>query len=500
VNTPAAAPSIRPESRPRLPRGVRLTQNKVHGWALQAPERSIKADPIAVEILTRCTGEASFDAIVDDLARTFNAPRERIGADVAVVLRGLADKRYLELDPGTDTVTASGRDAASAKPISRQPASVVAGKGPAGAAPAANGHAASRAPLYSPLGMLAELTHRCPLGCPYCSNPLQMDKREDELDTGTWARVFHEAADLGIMQVQLSGGEPASRSDLTEITKAAREADLYTNLITSGIGMTERRLNELANAGVDHVQISIQDSEPKSADRIAGYDGAYARKRALAEWVVDLKIPLTANIVIHRANIGRIDELVSLALDMGASRVEIAHVQYYGWALKNRAALMPTREQVEAAAARVEPMRKELHGRIIIDAVVPDYYARFPKPCVGGWGRRSLNVTPSGRVLPCHAAESIPGLEFWSVKDHSLREIWENNPAFNAFRGTGFLPETCQTCDRRDIDFGGCRCQAFAIAGDARAADPVCHLSPHHHVVEELAAIREDVAYVYRRL
>jgi pyrroloquinoline quinone biosynthesis protein E len=185
---------------------------------------------------------------------------------------------------------------------------------------------------------------------------------------------------------------------------------------------------------------------------------------------------------------------------MGASRVEIAHVQYYGWALKNRAALMPTREQVEAAAARVEPMRKELHGRIIIDAVVPDYYARFPKPCVGGWGRRSLNVTPSGRVLPCHAAESIPGLEFWSVKDHSLREIWENNPAFNAFRGTGFLPETCQTCDRRDIDFGGCRCQAFAIAGDARAADPVCHLSPHHHVVEELAAIREDVAYVYRRL
>jgi PqqA peptide cyclase len=365
----------------------------------------------------------------------------------------------------------------------------------------ANGsNGASAAPLHSPLGMLAELTHRCPLGCPYCSNPLVMDRREDELDTETWARVFREAVGLGIMQVQLSGGEPASRSDIIEIVKAARDAGLYTNLITSGIGVTERRLNELADAGLDHVQISIQDSEPKSADRIAGYDGAYARKRALAEWVVGLKIPLTANIVIHRANIERIDQLLSLALDMGALRVEIAHVQYYGWALKNRAALMPTREQVEAAVARIEPMRKELHGRIVIDAVVPDYYARFPKPCMGGWGRRSLNVTPSGRVLPCHAAESIPGLEFWSVKDHSLREIWEENPAFNAFRGTGFLPELCQNCDRRDVDFGGCRCQAFALAGDARAADPVCHLSPHHHLVEELAAIREDAEYVYRRL
>jgi PqqA peptide cyclase len=312
--------------------------------------------------------------------------------------------------------------------------------------------------------------------------------------------VFREAAGLGVLQVQLSGGEPAARNDLTAIMQAAHDAGLYTNLITSGIGITDRRLDELSAAGLDHVQISIQDSEPQSADHIAGYDGAYARKRALAEAVTRLRIPLTANIVIHRANIGRVDALVSLALDMGASRVEIAHVQYYGWALKNRAALMPTREQVEAAVARIEPLRKELPGRIVIAAVVPDYYARFPKPCVGGWGRRSLNVTPSGRVLPCHAAESIPGLAFWSVKDHSLREIWEQSPAFNAFRGTGFLPALCQTCDRRDIDFGGCRCQAFALTGDARAADPVCHLSPHHHVVEEQAAIRDDAEYVYRRL
>jgi PqqA peptide cyclase len=363
---------------------------------------------------------------------------------------------------------------------------------------AADTHAKSA--LHNPLGLLAELTHRCPLGCPYCSNPIEMDKREDELDTATWARVFVEAAGLGVLQVHLSGGEPASRRDLVEIMVAAREAGLYTNLITSGVGINEKRLVALADAGLDHVQISIQDSDAKSADRIAGYHGAYVRKRALAADVIALKLPLTANIVIHRANIDRIDELVGMALAMGAKRVEIAHVQYYGWAIPNRATLMPTREQVERAVGRVEALRREHHGRIVIDAVVPDYYARFPKPCVGGWGRRSLNVTPAGRVLPCHAAESIPGLEFWSVKDHALRDIWENSPAFNAFRGTSFLPEPCQSCERRELDFGGCRCQAFALTGDAKATDPVCHLSPHHHLVEEQAAIREDAEYVYRRL
>jgi pyrroloquinoline quinone biosynthesis protein E len=246
--------------------------------------------------------------------------------------------------------------------------------------------------------------------------------------------------------------------------------------------------------------VSIQDSEEKSADHIAGYQGAYARKRALAAQVVAMKIPLTVNVVIHRANIARIESQVALALDMGAARVEIAHVQYYGWALPNRAALMPTREQVDAAVKAVEALRARHHGRIVIDAVVPDYHARFPKPCVGGWGRRSLNVTPSGKVLPCHAAESIPGLEFWSVKDHPLEQIWTSSPAFNAFRGTDFLPEPCKSCERREVDFGGCRCQAFALTGDARATDPVCHLSPHHRLVEELAAVQEDRAYSYRRM
>jgi PqqA peptide cyclase len=353
---------------------------------------------------------------------------------------------------------------------------------------------------HNPLGLLAELTHRCPLGCPYCSNPLALDARDGELDTATWARVFGEAAALGVLQVHLSGGEPGARRDLVAITAAAHAAGLYTNLITSAVGITASTLQKLASAGLDHVQISIQDSEAKSADHIAGYAGAFARKRALAQDVVRLKIPLTVNAVIHRANIDRLEEMVALALALGASRVEIAHAQYYGWALKNRAALMPSEDQVKRAAAKVERLRAQHRGEIVIDAVVPDYYARLPKPCVGGWGRRSLNVTPAGKVLPCHAAESIPGLEFWSVREHSLADIWANSPAFNAFRGTAWMAEPCKSCARRDVDFGGCRCQAFALTGDARAADPVCHLAPGHDRIAALAAIQADAPYVYRRM
>ena len=353
--------------------------------------------------------------------------------------------------------------------------------------------------LLRPLGLLAELTHRCPLGCPYCSNPVALESRADELDTATWARVFAEAAGLGVLQVHLSGGEPAARRDLVELTAAARQAGLYTNLITSAVGLSAERLAGLAQAGLDHVQISIQDSEAASADRIAGYEGAFVRKRALAAAVVQQGLPLTVNAVVHRANIDRIGEMVDQAVALGASRVEIAHVQYYGWAIPNRAMLMPTPEQVERAREQVEELRGRHHGIIVIDAVVPDYYARYPKPCVGGWGRRSLNVTPSGKVLPCHAAESIPGLEFWSVREHSVADIWRHSPAFNAFRGTDWMQEPCASCPRRFEDFGGCRCQAFALLRDARATDPVCHLSPHHGLLAELAGARRDAAYVYRR-
>ena len=352
--------------------------------------------------------------------------------------------------------------------------------------------------MPAPLGLLAELTHRCPLGCPYCSNPLALDRRDDELDTATWARVFREAAVLGVLQVHLSGGEPAARRDLPEIVKAARDAGLYSNLITSAIGLTPQTLAALGDAGLDHVQVSIQDCDEQSADHIAGYKGASARKRAIAGEVVRLGLPLTINMVVHRANIGRIEPMVELALSLGASRVEIAHVQYYGWAMKNRAALMPLKAQVDEAVRQVEMLRDRHHGRIVIDAVVPDYFARFPKPCVGGWGRRSLNVTPAGKVLPCHAAEVIPGLEFWNVREHSLGEIWASSPAFNVFRGEAWMQEPCRSCARREQDFGGCRCQAFLIAGDARAADPVCHLSPQHALVTQLAEPRETMAYSYR--
>jgi PqqA peptide cyclase len=352
--------------------------------------------------------------------------------------------------------------------------------------------------LPPPAGMLAELTHRCPLGCPYCSNPLALDPKSSELDTATWVRVMREAASLGVLHVHLSGGEPAARLDLPEIVRAAREAGLYSNLITSGIGVTPQKLDTLKEAGLDHIQISMQDVTEESADRIAGYKGAFRRKRALAEQVVERGFPLTINAVIHRANIGNVTALVEMAVAMQAGRVEIAHAQYYGWALKNRSALMPSREQVDRAVAEVQELRGKYLGQIVIDAIVPDYYARFPKPCMGGWGKRSLNVTPSGRVLPCHAAESIPGLEFWSVRDRSLEDIWRNSPAFNAFRGDAWMREPCRSCARRGEDFGGCRCQAFLLTGDARAADPVCHLSPDHERLAALAAQQDDREYAYR--
>ncbi len=352
-----------------------------------------------------------------------------------------------------------------------------------------------------PLGLLAELTHRCPLGCPYCSNPLALEGRATELDTASWARVFREAAELGVLQVHLSGGEPASRRDLVEIAGAAHEAGLYTNLITSGIGLDAGRLERLRAVGLDHLQISIQDAGAESADHIAGYAGAHGRKLHLARAAVGMGLPLTVNVVVHRANIARLPALVALAVELGATRVEIAHAQYYGWALRNRATLMPTRAQVAEAMAELSRVREAYRDRLVIDAVVPDYYARRPKPCMGGWGRRSLNVTPSGRVLPCHAAETIPGLVFWSVREHSLAEIWAGSPAFQAFRGTDWMREPCRSCEHREIDFGGCRCQALAIAGDAAATDPACDLSPLHHLMRTLAeeaSAADDAAYAYR--
>jgi pyrroloquinoline quinone biosynthesis protein E len=352
-----------------------------------------------------------------------------------------------------------------------------------------------------PLGLLAELTHRCPLGCPYCSNPMELEGRRSELDAAAWADVFRQAAKMGVLQVHLSGGEPASRRDLVEIVQSASGAGLYTNLITSAVGLDRDRLVRLQAAGLDHMQVSIQDVDAERSDAIADYRGAYARKVALARDVVSLGMPLTLNVVVHRDNIVRLADMVELAASLGAGRIEIAHVQYYGWALHNRAALMPTRAQAETAVAQIETLRARYAGRLTIDSVVPDYYARRPKPCMGGWGSRSLNVTPSGIVLPCHAAQTIPGLEFWSVRDHGLAEIWERAPAFNAFRGVAWMKEPCRSCAFREVDFGGCRCQALAITGDAAATDPSCEFSEHHAHLQALAkqaAMAGEVPIAYR--
>jgi len=352
-----------------------------------------------------------------------------------------------------------------------------------------------------PFGLLAELTHRCPLGCPYCSNPLQLDARDAELPTADWLRVFSQAAALGVVQVHLSGGEPASRRDLVEIVAHCASAGLYTNLITSGIGVTSKLVAALSDAGLDHVQLSIQDAEDESADRIAGYRGAAARKREVAAEVVRSGLPLTVNAVIHRANVARAGAVLERAIEWGARRVEIAHTQYYGWAKSNRSALMPTRAEALAAIAEIERLKALHAGTIVVDHVIPDYHAKYPKACMGGWGRRLLNVTPTGRVLPCHAADSIPGLEFWSVPDRSLDEIWASSPAFAAFRGTDWMVEPCVSCPRKDIDFGGCRCQSLALTGDARNADPVCHLSPFHGRIDDV--VRAETGglmpnYLYR--
>jgi pyrroloquinoline quinone biosynthesis protein E len=349
-----------------------------------------------------------------------------------------------------------------------------------------------------PFALLAELTHRCPLACPYCSNPIELDRKADELSTADWARVFAQAAELGILQVHLSGGEPATRHDLTELIAAAAGAGLYTNLITSGIGLDSDQLADLVNMGLDHVQLSIQDTDADNADRVAGLAGSHRRKRAFAGLVTDSGLPLTINAVLHRSNLSRMAAMVDEAMVMGARRIELAHTQYYGWAERNRDALMP--EMVDALAARdtVAALREATADRITIDYVPPDHFARYPKPCMNGWGRQSLNVTPRGLVLPCHAAQTIPGLVFWSVQDRSLAEIWKNSPAFAAYRGTEWMRDPCRTCDRREIDFGGCRCQAMALTGDPRNADPVCVLSPFHDRVGQLTNRERSDAYVMR--
>lgn len=329
-----------------------------------------------------------------------------------------------------------------------------------------------------PMALLAELTHRCPLACPYCSNPLDLTAAHEELSTSEWIDIFRQAAALGVLHLHLSGGEPASRRDIVELVTAAAETGLYSNLITSGIGLTEKRMIELARAGLDHVQLSIQGATPEMADHVGGYRGGHERKMAVARWVRENRLPLTVNAVCHRRNMDQIDDVIELAVNLGAHRLEVATVQFHGWAERNRAQLLPSREQATRAGEIVQAARERLKGILVIDYVPADYHATYPKACMGGWGRVGLNVTPSGKVLPCHAAESIPGLDFDNARERPLSQIWYESPSFNAFRGTDWMEEPCRSCERKHVDFGGCRCQAMALAGSATATDPVCIRSP----------------------
>jgi pyrroloquinoline quinone biosynthesis protein E len=352
-----------------------------------------------------------------------------------------------------------------------------------------------------PFGLLAELSHRCPLSCPYCSNPVALTRRNAELDTDSWLRVLDEAAGLGVLQVHLSGGEPTVRDDLAPLVVRARANDLYTNLITSGVLLDADRIAALRDAGLEHVQLSIQGADSARADAIGGYRGGHARKMAVAREVRATGLPLTINAVVHRQNLAELPDIIDLAVDVGADRLEVAHTQYYGWAYRNRASLMPTRAQIDEANAVVAEARERLRGRLAIDYVVPDYDAKRPKACMGGWGRQFLAVTPAGKVLPCHAAETLTDMTFETVHERPLADIWRDGPAFERFRGTDWMPEPCRSCDRRTADFGGCRCQAFAITGDAATTDPACEFSPHHDTMLRLAeseAASGADAFAYR--
>jgi pyrroloquinoline quinone biosynthesis protein E len=346
--------------------------------------------------------------------------------------------------------------------------------------------------VSNPLALIAEVTHRCPLHCVYCSNPMQLAAAKAELSTEEWTSVLRQAGKLGMLHAHFTGGEPLARSDLTELISAARAAGLYTNLITSGIGLNEQRLQALVDAGLDHIQISFQDSREEAANWIAGAK-AHAHKielsRAIREQVGRKKLAFTVNLVVHRQNLDHLEEMIAFIERLNPERVEIAHAQYYGWALANRAALLPTRAQLAKAVAIVAEAEKRFAGRIRIDSVVPDYYAKYPKACMGGWGRRLMLINPAGKVLPCHAAEVLPSLSFDNAREKTLEWIWRESSSFRRFRGEDWMPEPCRSCDRRGEDFGGCRCQAFLLAGDAEVTDPACSLAPLHSIVE--SAVRE---------
>jgi PqqA peptide cyclase len=314
-----------------------------------------------------------------------------------------------------------------------------------------------------------------------------MARRDGELSTEDWKRMFREAAAMGVLQADLTGGEPLARTDLAEIIRGARAAGLYASLITSGIPLDGHRLEELVAAGLDHLQLSFQGAREDSSAEFGGArPGTYEQKLRVARWMKQHRIGFTLNFVIHRENLDQLGAMISLTEEIGPGRVEFAHVQYYGWAFSNRNRLLPSRAQLDRSLEILKRAQERLQGQIRVEYVVPDYYAKYPKPCMGGWGRKVILVTPNGDALPCHAARVIPGLSFDNVQRRALREIWEESEAFRKYRGEEWMLEPCKSCERRAADFGGCRCQAYLLAGRAEAADPVCSLSPGRPIVDSI--------------
>lgn len=340
--------------------------------------------------------------------------------------------------------------------------------------------------ITPPLWLVAELTYTCPLHCPFCSNPVDFAAQNNELSTADWIRVLQEARALGAVQLGFSGGEPLTRKDLEVLVAEAHGLGYYTNLITSGAGLNEGRIRLLKEAGLDHIQLSFQDSTREVNDFLSS-TRTFDLKRRAAELIKGHGFPMVMNCVIHRLNIDHVERIIDLALDIGAEYLELANTQYYGWALLNRDHLMPSRGQLERAEAIVAARRAVLGNRLRLLFVVPDYFEGRPKRCMNGWGTTVLCVSPDGTALPCQAARMLPGLAFPSVRSSSVREIWFDSPAFNRFRGEAWMPEPCRSCSERATDFGGCRCQAYLLTGDIGATDPACDKSPHHGVV--LAAI-----------
>lgn len=345
----------------------------------------------------------------------------------------------------------------------------------------------------APVALLAELTYRCPLRCAYCSNPTNWRDYGDELDTDGWTRVLREAGELGVLHVHFSGGEPLLRDDLEALVRAARDAGLYTNLITSAWHLTHERLSALADAGLDHVQVSLQDSDAGRADRIAGTT-VHAHKLEAARWVKPLGMALSVNAVLHQQNLPFVGEIIALAESLGAQRLELANTQWHGSALVHRDALLPDRETLASARSIALAERERLRGKMDVIWVIPDWYEDSPKPCMDGWGRRSMTVIPDGTVLPCPGAHGLPGMVWDSVRSRPLGDIWRGGEDFQRYRGTDWMSPTCASCDRRELDFGGCRCQAFALTGDAARTDPACAKSPDHHLVTSLRRERPVAA------